>query len=440
MDSKRLRLILIGVIALAVLGFGYALLNAIQKEDKQERWDILDKLRRDGEPAPDRDPMWFNPSGVLNPERAAYVRRLETFLEKTAKDAGDALEPQTRYVIAKTLADHILSNPGILDQEERGAFYAKAVEQLEAIRDKFPDFPLNWTMLSREGFPSLTRQFIEWLKDNQAWEREHMLRAREPNKDLRVVIRTDRGDLLVGLYTEDAPLWTAAFVKRAIAGEYDGTAFFSKRQIGDESSPEDHTVRAGGAMSRGMQAFDVEGHKAVTEKTTRSGMLPEEARNRIPHQRGIMSAWHDPADEYDHAEQFILCAANSPLLDYKYTPVGKLLDADEFKSSETLANIFGGDTWSADKDVRDNTDLRAVLDLFQAPVQIIKVLVFESGALQEPTEGASPTKAQTADKERALSSIEVDRYKADAPKPPAKDDAPAKGDNDAELPPLKDDK
>ena len=76
MDSKRLRLILIGVIALAVLGFGYALLTAIQKEDKQERWDILDKLRRDGEPAPDRDPMWFNPSGVLNPERAAYVRTL----------------------------------------------------------------------------------------------------------------------------------------------------------------------------------------------------------------------------------------------------------------------------------------------------------------------------------------------------------------------------
>ncbi len=350
-----------------------------------------------------------------------------------------------------------VSNPGILDQEERGAFYEQAVSQLETIRDKFPDFPLNWTMLSSEGFPSLTRQFIQWLKDNQAWEREHMLRARDPNKDLRVVIRTDRGDLLVGLYAEDAPSWTAAFVKRAVAGDYDGTAFFSKRQIGDESSPEDHTVRAGGALSRGMQAFDVEGHKAVTEKSVRCGVLPEEARNRIPHQRGIMSVWHDPSDEYDHSEQFILCAADSPLLDYKYTPVGKVLDEEEFKSSETLTRIFAGETWSADKDVRDNTELRGVLDLFQAPVQIIKVLVFDGGALQEPEEGAAPTKAKTEDKERALSSIEVDRYKADAPKPPAKDDALPKGDNgakgdndaeddgedaedDGELPPLKDDK
>ncbi len=427
MDSNRLRLIIIGVVALAVLGFGYALFTAIQKEGKQERWDILDKLRREGEPPPDRDPLWFGSGQPLSPERAVYIRRLENFLEKTAKETDDALEPQTRYIIAKTIADHLLSNPGLIDMAERGQYYEQAVAHLESIRDDFPDFPLNWTMLSREGFNSLTREFLTWLESNQKWESEHMLRAREPNKDLRVVIRTNRGDLLVGLYTELAPKWTAAFTKRAIAGEYDGTAFFSKRQIGEGELTEDHTVRAGGAMSRGLQDFDVEGHKKLTEETVRSGNLPEESRNAIPHTAGIMTVWHDPADEYDSDEQFMLCAADSPLLNYKYTPVGKLLDEDGFNSTETLKRIFASDTWSADKDVRDDTSLRGLLDLFQAPAQIVKVLVFEAGSLQEPPEGASPTKAQIEDKERALSSIEEDRYKTDMPTPPEKDE-PKKGD------------
>ncbi len=430
MDNKRLRLIVIGAIALAVLGFGYALYSAIQKEDQQERWDVLDKLRRDGEPAPDADPFFQNPYGVYNPERLAYIRRLETFLDKTAKDSDDALEPHTRFVIAKTIADHILSNPGILDQEERGAFYAKAVEHLESIRDEHPDFPLNWTMLSEEGFPSLTRQFIQWLEQNRAWEKEHMLQAKAPAADVRVVIRTTRGDLLVGLYPELAPTWTANFIERAVAGEYDGTFFITKREIGDISEPEEHTIRAGGAMTRGMGDFDMDGHKKVAATKLRSGALPEESRNRIPHQRGIMSAWHDPSDEYDHDAQFILCAAPSPLLDYKYTPVGKLIDGDGFKSFDTLKRVFEGKTWNAEKTVRDNADLRPLVDYLQAPVQIVKILVFRDGSLQAPEAAASPTKAEVKDKERALSSIEVDRYASEAPKPPAKDDAPKKGEDE----------
>ena len=441
MDPKRLRLLIIGAIVVAVLGFGYALYSALQKESQQERWDVLDKLRKDGEP--DADPIWQNPYGVYNPERVAYIRRLETFLDKTAKSSGDALEPQTRYVIAKTLADHILSNPGILDREERGALYKQALGHLETIRDQFPDFPLNWTMLSDEGRSSLTRQFIQWFEANQKWEQEYMLQAREPAADVRIVVRTDRGDMLVGLYTDLAPKWTANFMQRAIAGAYDDTSFYEKREIGDVSEPEDHTVRAGGAMTRGMQPFDMAGHKKVAGTKLRSGHLPEEARNTIPHTFGILSAWHDASDEYDNDEQFVLCAAASPLLDYKYTPVGKLLDTDGFKSTETLRRIFAGAVWRDDKAVRDSADEKDILDVFQAPPKIIKVLVFTGGALQEPTEGGLPTRAKVEDKERALSSIEVDRYKTDAPKPPAKDGDDKKDDDkkdaDGEQPPVKGD-
>ncbi len=426
--AKRLRLIIISVVVLAVLGFALALYLAIEKEGQQERWDVFEQLRKDGEPT--QDPVWENPYSVYNPERAAYVRKLELFLESKAKDGDDALEPHTRYLIAKTLADHILSNPGILDQKERGAFYEKAVAQLETIRDSHPDFPINWTMLSDEGFPSLTRQFIQWLKDNQAWEKENMLRPRDVADSVRVLLRTTRGDMLLGVYTEDAPTWTTAFLERAVNGFYDGTMFVSKRAIGDISQPEEHSMRAAGSLSRGLQAFDQDGHKKATEVASRSAMLPDEARNRIPHTRGTICAWHAGSDEYDNGEQFILLARDSPLLDYKFTPVGKMLDEQGISSFATLDEIFGGTTWSEDKSVRDDTDLRSLLDWFRAPVEIVKVLVYENGTLKEPTGGALPTKAKTEASESTLASLKADRYKADAPNPPADDDTPPKKDGD----------
>ena len=54
----------------------------------------------------------------------------------------------------------------------------------------------------------------------------------------------------------------------------------------------------------------------------------------------------------------------------------------------------------------------------------MKILVYRDGGLVEPPEGASPTRAEVKDKERAYSSIEADRYATEAPKPPAKDEEP----------------
>jgi len=417
-QNKRVRRIVIAVVAIAVVAFGVALYLAIRKENRRERWDLLAQLRKEGEVDLRRDPVFQPPAASYNPERIAYIHKLEAFLEQEAADSGDALEPHTRYLIAKTIADHLLANPGLRDQTKRAAYYAQAVKQLEVIRDKFPDFPINWTMLSEEGFPSLTRQFIQWLKDNQAWEKEHMLRAREPASDVRVLLRTTRGDMLMGLYTEHAPAWTAAFIERAVGGFYDGTNFVSKREIGDISSPEEFSLRAAGTLSRGLRAFDSEGHKTASEINSRCGTLPDEARNRIPQERGIVSAWHEPGTEYDNADQFIVLTRTSPLLDYRYTPIGKILDEQGVDSLATLDRIFGDDTWSADKKARDDTELRGILDWLRVPVTIVKVLVYKDGKLMEPAEGALPTKAAPEAAEQTLSGVKADRYKADAPTPP----------------------
>lgn len=426
--AARLRLALIVAAVLAVGGFALAIFLALRKEAVQERWDVLEKLRDDFEPR--QDPIWENPYGVYNKERERYIAALEKFLDAKAKEEDDALEPHTRFLLAKTIADHILANPGILDMEERGAFYAKAVAQLEAIRDDFPDFPLNWTRLSPEGFPSLTRQFIGWLRENEKWEREHMLRAQDPDAGVRVLLRTERGDMLMGLYRELAPKWTEAFLERAARGFYDGTAFVEKQDVGDDTNPEKRFVGGGGAATRGAKPFDAEQHDEIAETKVRAGLLPEESRNRIPHDRGVVSAWHRLSDEYDTDARFLIVTGLSPSLDYRFTPIGKLVEEEGVNSLRTLDRIFGGTTWREDGKVRDDTERAEILDYLQAPVRIVKVLVYEDGKLRQTGADALPTRAEVLESEKSLSGIEVDRFKAEPPVRPEEPQGDDDGDDD----------
>jgi cyclophilin family peptidyl-prolyl cis-trans isomerase len=419
--ARRIRLAIIGGVVLLVAVFAYFILQAMNEEKSRERWDVFAELRTKHEPS--TDPLWRNPFGVYNPERVQYIAALEKFLEMRAAEDDDALAPQTRYMLAKTIADHILSNPGILDQAERGEFYKKAVAHLEAIRDKYPDFPLNWSTLSEEGFPSLTRQFINWLQENQGWESAQMMKPAEPAKDVRVLIRTERGDLLMGLYTDGAPTWTKAFLDRAAAGFYDGTYFSKKTEIGDASNPEVHSLLAGGSSTRELKPFDTASALVAAEAKTRSAILPAETRNQIPQERGIVSAWHPEEDTYDNETRFVVVKRRSPRMDYDYTPVGKLLAESGIDSLLTLDRLFGGEVWQKDGDVREDSDLRPILDYLQVPVKIVKVLVYENGALKAPQGEALATKAPVESTEKSLSSIQADRYQQEPPVKPGSDEA-----------------
>lgn len=438
-DPALIRKIVIGVVIALVVAFGYMLWRAVEDEGRLGNWDTLEALRVKHEPA--QDPLWENPYGVYNDERKKYIGALQAFLAGEAKDSDDALTPHTRFVLAKTIADHILANPGVLDQEERAEWYKQATEQLAKIRDDHPNFPLNWTMLSQDGFASLTRRFIDWLEKNKAWEEQYMLRPMDVDAGTRMLIRTDRGDMLMGIYSEHAPKWTAALLERAMRGAYDGTYFVEKRDAGDASEPGEHGFRSGGEPSRGMGPYDTATAIEAAGTTVRASELPEEARNRIPFDRGIVAAWHDGAEQYDTPDLLFVVTSRSPFLDYKYTPVGKLVDEGGVNSLMTADRIFGGDVWRDDAKVREDGGERPPLDWLQVPVRIIKVLVYKDGKLQEPSGDAAPGRAAPDDSERSLSSIKADRYKTDVPVRPVdtpKKDEDDKGDTDTKGEPKKD--
>ncbi len=429
-QAKKIKWTAIGLVVVAAGVVGFLLFQEIEEEAAAERWDKYAALREKYEPDQMQDPIFQDPYGIYGEQRERYVRNLEKFLEEQAKTLPDALEPHVRWRLARTLADHILSMKTTLDFDKRSPHYEKAIKHLTEIRDDFPDFQLNWANFKPAGFPTVTRQFIHWLEENRAWEQEHLPKPKEPDGAETVVLRTTRGDLHLRLYATDAPNWTKAFLERAVAGEYDGTAFFMKREQGDDVEPFEHWLRAGAQTTRGAEAFNATQHIEFTKDKDQGSLLLEESRNRIPHDRGIVSAWHGDATEYDHPSQFIVCRRPSPSLDYDFTPVGKLIDD---ASLETLDRIWSSKIWRSDPEVSSDTgELRGVLDFLQVPVEIVKVLVYRDGALVT-TNAPSEHKAEVTAKEEKLATLERDALRVEEPeKPEPKNDAGGDEDDGAE--------
>lgn len=143
----------------------------------------------------------------------------------------------------------------------------------------------------------------------------------EENKSLaeeartnRVRISTKRGEILVKLYPDEAPLHCAAFMKLARAGYYDGLTF--------------HRVEPGFVVQGGCPKGDGTGGPGYT--------LPAEF-NKHKHVKGTlaMARTNDPNSA---GSQFYLCLDDASFLDGQYTVFG-----DTVEGLEVIAKIKRGD-------------------------------------------------------------------------------------------------
>lgn len=134
----------------------------------------------------------------------------------------------------------------------------------------------------------------------------------------QVRIATDRGDIVVTLFPDDAPMHVAAFLKLVKSGFYDGLAF--------------HRVEPG---------FVVQGGDPVGDGTGGPGYhLPAEFNAR-PHLRGTLAMAR--ASSPDSAgSQFYLCLGDARFLDGQYTVFGTMTGG-----FEALDQIRRGDKMNA---------------------------------------------------------------------------------------------
>lgn len=131
----------------------------------------------------------------------------------------------------------------------------------------------------------------------------------------QVRIATDRGDIVVELFPDDAPMHAAAFLKLAKSGFYNGLKF--------------HRVEPG---------FVVQGGDPDGDGTGGPGYRLKAEFNARRHERGALAMARSSSPD-SAGSQFYICLADARFLDGQYTVFGAMTEG-----FETLDAIRRGDS------------------------------------------------------------------------------------------------
>jgi peptidylprolyl isomerase/peptidyl-prolyl cis-trans isomerase B (cyclophilin B) len=121
-------------------------------------------------------------------------------------------------------------------------------------------------------------------------------------RDSRIRIATSHGDIVFELFPDDAPQHSAAFIKLAEAGFYDGLTF--------------HRVEPG---------FVVQGGDPTGDGTGGPGYRLKAEFNTRPHTRGTV-AMARSSNPDSAGSQFYICLGDARFLDNQYTVFGQMTD------------------------------------------------------------------------------------------------------------------
>lgn len=142
----------------------------------------------------------------------------------------------------------------------------------------------------------------------------------EKARSSQVRIATNRGDILFTLFPDDAPMHSAAFIKLAEEGFYDGLTF--------------HRVEPG---------FVVQGGDPTGDGTGGPGYKLKAEFNARPHLRGTVAMARSSQPD-SAGSQFYICLDDARFLDRQYTVFGQMTDG-----FEALDAIRRGDTMTSVK-------------------------------------------------------------------------------------------
>jgi peptidyl-prolyl cis-trans isomerase B (cyclophilin B) len=126
--------------------------------------------------------------------------------------------------------------------------------------------------------------------------------------DVKGVIKTDKGDIVLEFYPDVAPVTVASFLHLARTGFYNGTRFHRVEP--------GFVIQGGDPKSRDASAADV--------GTGGPGYyLPAEFGDR-PHDTGTLAMARSSSPD-SGGSQFYICLAPQPNLDGQYTVFGKVV-------------------------------------------------------------------------------------------------------------------
>jgi peptidyl-prolyl cis-trans isomerase B (cyclophilin B) len=138
-------------------------------------------------------------------------------------------------------------------------------------------------------------------------------------KTARARISTPKGDIVFTFYPDDAPLHSAAFIKLARAGFYDGLNF--------------HRYEPG---------FVIQGGDPSGNGTGGPGYNLDAEFSERPHIKGTV-AMARSANPNSAGSQFYICLDDAPFLNRQYTVFGHVVEgqnvADQIRAGDAMTNV-----------------------------------------------------------------------------------------------------
>jgi cyclophilin family peptidyl-prolyl cis-trans isomerase len=210
----------------------------------------------------------------------------------------------------------------------RDGEYADAEKALGELRNRHPKsyladarFRFGEDATPRTLAEQANRNYQDWAR----WESEHSSLFENPPLPAdapKVKIRTDKGDIEVGLYSDKAPQHVENFLKLCREGYYDGTAFHRVIQ---------------GFMIQGGDPNSRDGDPSTWGQGGPDEGVPSEP-NDLKHFRGYLAAAKSDPKGDSSGSQFYITVAPAHQLDADYTVFGKVLSgmetADEIAEGE----------------------------------------------------------------------------------------------------------
>jgi cyclophilin family peptidyl-prolyl cis-trans isomerase len=140
--------------------------------------------------------------------------------------------------------------------------------------------------------------------------------------NVEAVISTDKGEIVVRFYPDEAPVTVASFLQLARTGFFDGLRF--------------HRVEPGFVI-QGGDPKSVDPNAPDVGTGGPGYYLPAEFNNRL-HKAGTLSMARSPQAANSGGSQFFICLADQPQLDGQYTVFG-----DTVSGMDVVQSIVPGD-------------------------------------------------------------------------------------------------
>jgi cyclophilin family peptidyl-prolyl cis-trans isomerase len=141
----------------------------------------------------------------------------------------------------------------------------------------------------------------------------------EEAKTARARISTPKGDVVFSFYPDQAPLHSAAFIKLARAGFYDGLKF--------------HRYEPG---------FVIQGGDPVGNGTGGPGYNLDAEFNELPHIQGTVAMARSSSPN-SAGSQFYICLADAPFLNRQYTVFGHVVEGqqvvDQIRAGDVMTKV-----------------------------------------------------------------------------------------------------